>query len=474
MSDCFYSVLDSQSTQVFYVDGEKKYSYAQLWNLISRARVDFKEKGIKINQRVPILCNDPLHFIVGLLSIISLGACAVLIETSKKPKEIIEILEQIDSKIILTDQYMGSDLSSFDVTITEFSLENMTEEKDSRISCEMNSEGCIIYTSGSTSKPKGVIRSNRILFEHSKMLQRTYNLSSNDTFLCLVQPQHAFGLENVLGAIYSGATLVVQKNFSHTEVINFIENGKCSVVVGVPFQYELLTKVNKKVPVNKLRYFLSAGAPLKKDVNAAIYSLFGIPVTQIYGSSELGATAINIDISKSFEYDAVGKPLPEVEIKIIDSENKVLENNQIGEIVLRSPYCTIGYVGVSEVSKTDAYIEDGWFYSGDLGYINDKGVLFITGRKKNVINIAGKKVSPEEVERVIKGIEKILDVKVEGAKNSLSGETITAKVVVENGADISEQLVLNRCKELLSDYKIPRHIVFTDKLEYTSTGKLKR
>lgn len=472
-NSCFYTVSDNQSNRIFYYGEEKGYTYAQLWNYISRARVYLRKQGIKAKQRVPISCIDPLNFIVVFFSIMSLDACAVLIEIGKKIQEINEILEQTGSKFILTDHLSHTELNNSGIGKIDFNMDNLPEETDDGINCNMDSEGCVIYTSGSTSKPKGVIRSNRILFEHSRMLQRIYNLDSSDTVLCLVQPQHAFGLENVLGAIYSGSALRIEKDFSHTKVINFIEQGMCSIIVGVPFQYELLAKVNKSVPASKLRYLLSAGAPLKKAVNIAIYNLFGIPITQIYGSSELGASAVNLDISKNFEYEAVGKPLPGVELKIIDDENRVLPHCRVGEIVLKSPYCTIGYVEAEEATG-DAYIEDGWFFSGDLGYINEKGVLFITGRKKNVINIAGKKVSPEEVEKVIKRMENIEDVKVEGRNDPSYGEIIIAKVVVKNGFDISEYTIFNHCKKYLSDYKIPRLIIFTDRLEYTRTGKLKR
>ena len=353
MGSCFYTVLDNQSNQVFYCDEGRSYTYAQLWNYIARARVYLKKQSIKTKQRVPISCIDPLNFIVGFFSIISLDACAVLIENKKKDQEVLEILEQIDSKFILTDYLQYGDLNNYAVKNISFDLVNLPKEMDDDINCNMELEGCIIFTSGSTSKPKGVIRSNRILFEHSDMLQRVYNLNCEDTVLCLVQPQHAFGLENILGAIYSGSTLCIQKDFSHSQTINYIEQGKCSIIVGVPYEYELLVKVNKKIPVNKLRYLLSAGAPLKRDTNIAIYNLFGIPVTQIYGSSELGATAINLDISKEFEYDSVGKPLSEIEIKIVDDKNCVLPHSQIGEIVLNSPYCTLGYLDACEAIKDD-------------------------------------------------------------------------------------------------------------------------
>lgn len=472
MSECFYTILDSQSEEVFYLDEEKKYTYAQLWDFIIKSRHYFKEKGIKANQKVLLSCCDPLNFIVGFLTIISMDSCAVLIENKKKEQEILEILDQTDSKVILTDHQISC-LISEKVDVIKFDATNQPNEIDDRVGCNMDLDGCIIYTSGSSSKPKGVIRSNRILFGHASMLKKIYNLSCDDTVLSMVQPQHAFGLENSLAAIYSGSTLIIKKDFSHNQILRLIEEKVCSVIVGVPYQYNLLVQINKKILVNRLRYLLSAGAPLKKEINTAIYELFGIPITQIYGSSELGAIAINVDIAKEFQYESVGKPLSEVTIKIIDEKDCILPYNHIGEIVIKSPYCTNGYLGTFDIDN-DAYMHDGWFFSGDLGYVSEKNYLFITGRKKNVLNIAGKKVSPEEVEKVIKKLESIEDVKVESEKNSLYGEAILAKVVMKRESKLSENEVLNHCKKCLSDYKIPRKIIFTDKLEYTATGKLKR
>lgn len=470
---CFYTIMDKNSTKVFLYENDKAYTYEQLWDFVARARVYLQKMGVKEGQRIPIACKDFLHFIVGFLSMISLGACAVLIEIGKKNREILEILEQIESKCIVTDYLSEDTLSDNGIKKVEFSIVQLPEEKNEAVQLDMDSEGCIIYTSGSTSKPKGVIRSKRVLMEHSKMLQKTYRLSSDDTSLCLVQPQHAFGLENILAAIYSGVALRIQKDFSHTKVIECIKNGECTIVIAVPFQYNLLARVDVEVKKNQLRYLLSAGAPLNKETNIAINNLFGIPVTIIYGSSELGATAINLSNMEGFEYDSVGMLVPGVKIRICDGSKEISSKYQIGQITLDSPYRMMGYVQENEETR-NSFTKDGWYISGDLGYLNENEFLFITGRKKNVMNIAGKKVSPEEVENVIKKLPAVKDVKVESQTTTLFGETIIAQVVKENGSDLSDQAILNHCKVHLSDYKIPRQIFFKNRLEYTRNGKLIR
>lgn len=471
--ECFYTICNDNVNHKFYIDNEVEYSYAQLQSLVCGTSFYLKNMGVHDKQRVPLILNNSLDFFVCLFALISLGACAALIEPKKKASEISDILEQLECTLLITDKAL--DLECTGIKQCIYNRNNVPEVETRSLTCNMESEGCIIYTSGSTSKPKGVIRTNRILFEHSVMLQRMYQITENDATLCLVQPQHALGLENSLAAIYSGAALSIQNEFSHNDICDKISSGNFTILVGVPFQYGLINKLNRKITSHKLRYMLSAGAPLNKDINKELYQLFQLPVTQIYGSSELGATAINIDVSVTLNYDTVGKLVPRVCAKILNTQGKKVDEGEIGEIVLCSPFCTTGYITAEQTSSdSDAYVKDGWFYSGDLGYVDLSGYIYITGRKKNIINIAGKKVSPEEVEAFIKSLVGVKDVKVQGENDAAYGETIIADVVLERGHDIDTIVIYEKCKKHLSDYKIPRRINFVQSLEYTNTGKVKR
>jgi long-chain acyl-CoA synthetase len=468
----FYSVLSNDSQQIFYTKDNEVYTYAQLWKLVSRARVYLKGKHIHDKQRIPIYCEDPLNFIIALFAVISLGACGVLIEKGKKTAEIQDILDQINSNLIITDNINKTSLEKTDLKPILFNINVLPQciEKEAavEVSDTTNQEAYIIYTSGSVGKPKGIIRTTRMIFEHARVLAELYDFSENDSVLFLVQLQHGYGIDHIFASIYGRAAHYIFEEFSYHKVLSFIDENKCSVIVGVPYQYELMSRLNSDLRRNSLRILLSASAPLREKVNRQIQKQWGIPVSQVYGSSELAAAAVNLNTTN---FESVGKPIEGVQLRIIDEDDRPAAQGNIGELVIKSPFCTSAYV---DEGDSVLPIKNQWFYTGDFAYVDEQGDLYITGRKKNVINVAGKKVSPEEVEKVIKNYQGVKDVKVAGEVHSLYGECVNATIVTENGHKLDEIGLMTYCRQFLMDYKLPSIINYTDKLKLTANGKLQR
>ncbi|KOM98655.1 hypothetical protein ACP49_05730 [Clostridium botulinum] len=472
LNNNFHSVLYNNSERVFYIKDDQVYTYAQLWDLVKRARFYLKDKHIHERQRVPIYCEDPLNLIVSLFAVISIGACGVLIEKGKKAIEIENILDQIKSKVIITDKEDRISFENVHLKTVLFNVntlpECIKEEGLMEIPTDLDLEACIIYTSGSTDKPKGVIRTRRMVLEHARILAEVYSFKKSDSVLFLVQLQHAYGLEHILASIYSKATHYIFNEFYYHKVVSFIKENKLTVIVGVPYHYELMSALNLELKTSSLRMLLSGGAPLREEVNKEIKKQWGIPIIQEYGSSELATATVNMNQKK---LSSVGRPIENVDIRIVDEREKSVPLGQIGELVIKSPFCTHRYVEGSNAVLT---IKNQWFYTGDLAYIDEEGDLFITGRKKNIINVAGKKVSPEEVENVIKNYQGIKDVKVYGEAHSIYGEIVNATIVTKNEKKLDEKQLLTYCKQFLADYKLPNVIYYTDKLNFTASGKLQR
>ncbi|MGB8453614.1 MAG: class I adenylate-forming enzyme family protein [Anaerocolumna sp.] len=467
----FYSGLSNDSEQIFYIKDNQAYTYAQLWKLVDRTSFYLKSNYIHDEQRVPIYCEDPLNLIIVLFAVISIGACGVLIEKGKKTTEIQDILNQIHSNLIITDNINKIGLENLQIEPVLFDiniLPQCMEEIRIEVSNDLDKEACIIYTSGSTGKPKGIIRTRKMVFEHARVLAEVYSFNKNDSVLFLVQLQHAYGLEHILASIYGRATHYIFDEFSYHKVLSFIRENKLTAIVGVPYHYELLSRLNSEIKTNSLRMLLSAGAPLREEVSRLIQKQWGVQVLQEYGSSELATAVVNLNPNK---LSAVGKPIENVELRIIDEDDRIVTLGKIGELIIKSPFCTYGYVDDKDLELP---IKKQWFYTGDLAYIDEEGDLFITGRKKNIINVAGKKVSPEEVEKVIKNYQGVKEVKVAGEIHSIYGEIINATIVMENGEKLDEIGLLSYCRKLLSDYKLPSIIYYTDKLKLAANGKLQR
>lgn len=468
----FYSNLTRDSKKIFYIKQDKVFTYEDLWKLVKSARTYLKNNNINSNERVAIYCEDSLNFIVSLLAVISIGACGVLIEEGKKEFEIQEILDQINNNVIVTDSMKISKFGNIDIKQISFNVSDLSEDVSNEVDIEepedMNKEAYIIYTSGSNGKPKGVIRTREMVFKHASILSELYEFDENDSILFLVKLQHAYGIEHIFASICGRAKNYIFDEFLYHKVINFINENMCTAIIGVPYQYQLLSKFNLDEKARSLRLLTSAGAPLPEKVNRKIYENWGLAISQVYGSSELAASAVNLSGRK---FNSVGKAIKGVKVKIVDDDGGLVKHGEIGELVISSPFCTKLYVNKNEPV---AFMDKQWFYTGDFVYIDTEGDLFITGRKKNIINIAGKKVSPEEVEMVIKSYKGIEDVKVEGESHPLYGEVVSATIVTENRQKLNEIELIKYCKKFITDYKVPSNIYYTDKLQLTGNGKIKR
>ncbi|MCW6109111.1 class I adenylate-forming enzyme family protein [Clostridium sporogenes] len=463
---------NGDSDQIFYVKGNQILTYSQLWKLVNKTKAFLKKHNVHNIPRVCICCEDSLNFIIVLLSVISLGSCGVLIEKGKKDKEILDILNQANCKLIIKDGKFKLGLEDIDYNCVEFDINLLSEEAEEEFTIDysedVNREACIIYTSGSTGNPKGIIRTRKMIFEHASALTEAYSINKRDSVLLLVQLQHAYGLEHILAAIFGRATIITFDDFPYHEVISIINEKKCTIIVGVPYQYEILSRLNADIKNNTIRILVSASAPLDKNTNIRIHKQVGIPISQLYGSSELAATTVNISSDK---YESVGKPISGVQLRIVDEDGRLVSKGEIGELIVKSPYCVNNLVN-EEDSKIVR--KNQWLYTGDLAFVDEDSDLFIVGRKKNIINIAGKKASPEEIEKVIKKYVGVKDVMVKGEKHPLYGEVISATIVTENMGKIDQICLMKHCREYLSDYKIPSIINYADKLNISERGKLQR
>lgn len=467
MNNNFFNNILKGGHSVFFTYEEKSITYLHFWQLIGTVCKTLNRKIKSSRCRVLVVCNSPLNFILSVLSIIARGDCAVFIDKKKTINEIENIFRASGSYLIITDRLdiKGMEQSLFlpDISVCDTNLlnndflENCTTEER---------EGCIIYTSGSTSVPKGVVRKVSQIFAHAKALGDTYRFKNEDNILILADLQHAYGFEHIMAAIYCHSSVYMQKELDYHQIFSLIKNRKINVLIGVPFHYEMLCYANKKFENHNLRLLISAGAPLSKRTNKRFYELYHKPITQLYGSSETAAATINLEDDLNF--DTVGKAIKSVEIKIVTDENRKADPYEKGNIIIKSPYCLSSYLGESEYQYSEG------FNTGDIGYLDEDNQLYLVGRKKTVINVAGKKVSPEEVEKVISEFENIKAVKVTGIEDEQFGEIIKATIITQNGMEINEKELLYFCRAHLANYKIPRVIVYEDKLETTEGGKIKR
>ena len=302
-------------------------------------------------------------------------------------------------------------------------------------------------------------------------------MTAEERILCAVPLFDAYELGCCLvEAARSGAALVMHDDrqpfvFGRERMLELLEREAVTVFPGVPFMFRLLAETPGRADLSRLRLCLSAANPLPWSTFQAFNRRFGIPVRQLYGTTETGALTANLDRDAEGTAMSVGRPIRRVEVKIVDETGAPQQEGRIGEIAVSSPAMTRGYAGLPDVNRHA--FADGYFRTGDRGRIDNDGRLFLTGRKKLLIDVKGDKVDPIEVEDVLAVHPKVREVVVVGVSSGVDGEDLVKAVVVPERACEDRELI-RFCRERLANFKVPRTVEFRDEIPRSAFGRVLR
>lgn len=333
------------------------------------------------------------------------------------------------------------------------------------------------YSSGSTGRPKRVPRTHSQLLSEAESIIPTMDLTSTDRIFCAVPLFHTHGQGNcMLASAFSGASLVLLEHMNpfqmyREQALAVIESEQVTVFPGVPFIFGLLANATRKTDLSALRLCFSAGSALPKETFDNFYHRFGVPIRQLYGCTEAGAITINMDENPEPTANSVGKPLKNVCIKIVDDSKTSVTAGDTGEIAISTPGMTRGYAGLADHNLE--VFRDGFFYSGDLGRLDEEGRLWITGRRKLFIEVAGNKVDPFEVEDVLLTHPALSEAVVVGVPGIVGGGEMVKAVVVANTA-VDEAEIKRYCFKRLAAFKVPMLVEFRDEIPKSPLGKVLR
>jgi long-chain acyl-CoA synthetase len=311
------------------------------------------------------------------------------------------------------------------------------------------------------------------LCAEAECFRDTVGVSDEDVILCVVPLSHAHGLGNgLLASLRSGAALVLMESFDRRRVMRTLEAEGVTIFPGVPFMFKILAETSlPNVPdLSVLRLCFSAGAPLTRQTFTAFRDRFGIPVRQLYGSSETGAVSINLDDDIDRLWGSVGPPLVGMDIQIFDDAGQPLGPDQEGAVGIQSPSMFGGYATPGGLRR-DA-IRGGYFFPGDRGRRDAQGRITLTGRETLFINVGGNKVDPAEVESVLASHPAVREAVVLGTRGASGDEVVKAVVVLEQPAEEAE--LIAHCRERVAGFKVPRVVELRDELPRNPLGKLLR
>jgi long-chain acyl-CoA synthetase len=337
-----------------------------------------------------------------------------------------------------------------------------------------NRAAMLLQSSGTTGPPKIVHRDGAALNAVTRSVAASAMLTTGDHVLAAVPLCHSYGVESALLApVFAGAAIQLCDGFDPATVCRAVESGNISVFPGVPFMFEMLAERCTAAPILRLAY--SAGGPLPQCIFDRARERLGVRIGQLYGSTEVGAVTFN-DPSTPFAFDprSVGRAMPGVEIRVLDADrpdvDQPLANGHTGQVAIASPTMLNRYIDDSTPP-----VVDGFFFTGDLGHMNARGELTITGRMKLQIDVGGLKVNPIEVEQVILLHEAVRECAVVPLSVSQTLNRLKTVVALKPGYEsVSMEELREFVRGRLASYKVPRVFELRDRLPKSPTGKVLR
>jgi len=439
-------------------------------------------KGTCIGLYLP---NIP-EFAVSYLAAVRVGAIAVSINAMYKAGELDYILNDAGIALVFTTAELVANIP-FDrcpnlkqAVICEGqagdhpALSQWLEKASDRpagLRTDPADPAVLLYTSGTTGFPKGATLSHANVVSNSWSAVHHCGYRPDDRMLMFLPVFHVFGQNHIMNATFTaGAALVLHRRFVADPVIASLQADRVSRLFAVPTIYIALLSMDLPDAVfTSVRYEFSAASTMPREISARWTERFGRPVFEGYGLTESSPFACyNHEFRHKF--GSVGTPVENTEIKIVDESDNEVALGKWGEICIRGPGVMLGYWNKPE--ETRQALAGGWLHSGDIGMIDDEGYVFIVDRVKDMINVAGFKVWPAEIEQFLYKHPAIKEVAVYGRPDPHKGEMTVAAVVLNEGATATAEQIIAYCRENLAVYKAPAKVDFVSELPKSPTGKI--
>jgi long-chain acyl-CoA synthetase len=375
-------------------------------------------------------------------------------------------------------------------TIQLSELTSKSSRKFQAAEVDPDEPAVLIYTSGTTGNPKGAMITHRNFhFQCTTVVKSLIPFEHTDRIIGVLPLYHIYGLANsMIASVYYGASLVMMASYSPQGLLDTIDKHQATIMPAIPSMYQLLLGIARiksrtaKIP-KSLKYCISGGAPLPQAVMKEFTESFGADIMEGYGLTESTSSVAANGVAGIYKEGSIGKAGNGVEMKIVDDDGKDVPDGTEGEIIIRSTTIFKGYWNNPEATN-QVLNNDGWFFTGDLGYRDEEGYFFITDRKKDIIISHGYNISPREVEEVLASHPKISEAAVVNVLSQKGDETVTAFVVPKTagtteGSSTSvdaptEREIVDYLELHLAAYKRPRKFVIVDSLPKSATGKVLR
>lgn len=465
--------LTPERTAVHF--NEKTISFKELYDKSYQTAGKLQGLGIQKDQYIAVLLSNHLDTIVILFALQLLGVKAVILNKRLSTKELVwQLIDSRAASLILENDFYEIKQAVEVPVITKDELFSATSETP-EIQEDINlGDICtVMYTSGTTGNPKGVLQTYGNHWWSAVGSALNLGYTENDRWLCSVPLFHISGYSILMKSVIYGMPIILHESFDADRAINDIKNKHVTImsVVGTML-FRIVEALKDSQLPNHFRCALLGGGPAPLPLLEACKAK-KVPVFQSYGMTETASQIVTLAPEYSItKLGSAGKPLFPSQIEIILECGKIASPKQAGEIIVKGPNVTMGYLNRPEVIKEK--FNEGWFHTGDIGYLDEEGFLYVLDRRSDLIISGGENIYPAEIESVLLAHPDVVDAGVTGLNDEIWGQVPAAFIVRKDGTSVTEEELQQFCLENLAKYKVPKKFYFTELLPRNAAKKLMR
>ena len=479
------------------VDGDRRLTYAELNAWVNRVAHGLADLGYTRGDALALASGNSAEFLVTYYACAKLGVVCVPVNLGWRAEEVAYVLGHSEARGIVVESQLLAAMQpavdevaavrdvivapgtgdSVDGGTTTFEALATDDESEPAAYVEDRDPITYLYTSGTTSAPKGVVGNHTAIYLESMAMALEARFTEEDRFVAMMPMFHTAQLNcHCSSAVMVGACLYIHRGFDAARLLATIESEQITQIFGLPMMYRAMLEhadIGKR-DLSSLRRALYAMAPMPEAQLRQCLEVFGCDFYLLFGQTEMSPTATLFRPEHQLSHNgAAGTPVANVQVAIMDGEGELLPTGSEGEIVYRGPHTMTEYLKNPEA--TAAAFAHGWFHSGDVGAFDEDGLLWFRDRTKDVIKTGGENVASIEVEKAIyAACPDVAEVVVVGLPHERWSEAITAVVVPRAGATIDTDRLIADVKALIDPYKAPKSVIVLDDLPRTSTGKIQK
>ena len=487
VGDSLTRTAASRPAQLAVVDGDRRFTYAEFNAYVNRLAHGLAGLGYERGAALALASGNSADFLAVYFACAKLGVVCVPVNLGWRPDEVAYVLGHSQARGIVVEAQLVTAMQDAvakvpevtDVIVVPRDLQTLTahDSQEPQAFVDDNDALSYLYTSGTTSFPKGVVGSHKAIYLESMSGALDSGWRFDDRFAAMMPMFHTAQLNAFCTpAVMVGATIYVMRGFDPAALLNLVQDEQITQIFGLPMMYRAMLDhpAFAEYDLSSLRRAVYAMAPMPDDLIRRSLTGFGCDFALLFGQTEMSpCTTLFRPEHQLSHTGAVGTPLVGVQVAIMGPDGALLPPGEAGEIVYRGPSTMSGYLHNEEA--TDQAFAHGWFHSGDVGYFGDDGVLWFTDRHKDVIKTGGENVASIEVEKAIYAADpEVAETVVVGLPHERWSEAITAFVVPKPGQTIDPAGLIAALKQRLDGFKVPKAVILVGELPKTSTGKIQK